>query len=704
MEGKRLRILLFEADEVLRRDFLQSFKVDNVDVEVTECDSAEASLDFLQTDTPDYDLIVTGHDPPGLNGLEFCRKVLDKGLPVPLVILARTGSEQIIRDALETGVSEYIIRDPVGFYLAKLPVRLLNIVQAYRSGLSKKESVKNIVETPPEVRKISATGSFETDLTSGDSTWSEGLFHLFGLDPGASNPDIEERITEITHPDDLELILATYRRAIEGIPPETVEFRTVLPDGSVRNLICNTRLVCDESGKPVKITGTLQDITEIKNMELEQAATVRFLEMSIDSNSVEELINKAVNFFRDQFACDAVGIRLRLGEDYPYYQTSGFPAEFVRLENNLCSYDSKGEIIRDSEGNPVLECMCGNVICGRFDPSLEFFSQNGSFWSNGTTALLANTTDEDRQARTRNRCNGEGYESVALIPLRAGHMNFGLLQINAKREGIFTARSIEHAERLSDQLSIVLSKRLADEEIRTKNLELAEALRHNSEISAMIAHDLKNPVTPIAGYAELLLGGSYGDIPESMVKPLNVILSSSNILDSLISDFAMLASLERGQLEIRTEPVSLSDQIDLTVSHFDSLDHQKPFSIRTEVEDVTLTVDPSRLQQILSNIINNSIKYSKETIDVVIRSELLDSNIMIHISDNGIGISEDVIPHIFESFYRVLTEDTTTVKGSGLGLAIVKRLLGLMDGTVTATSTPGEGSTFTITLPVTGRS
>jgi hypothetical protein len=73
----------------------------------------------------------------------------------------------------------------------------------------------------------------------------------------------------------------------------------------------------------------------------------------------------------------------------------------------LCSRTATGQVVRDTSGHPVLDCMCGNIISGRFDPLRPFFTKGGSFWSNNTTELLASTTDADRQARTRNRCNGE---------------------------------------------------------------------------------------------------------------------------------------------------------------------------------------------------------------------------------------------------------------------------------------------------------
>jgi len=107
--------------------------------------------------------------------------------------------------------------------------------------------------------------------------------------------------------------------------------------------------------------------------------------------------------------------------------------------------------------------MCGNVICGRFDPSQPFFTARGSFWTNCTTELLASTTAADRQARTRNRCNGEGYESVALFPLRAGHERLGLLQMNDRRKRLFSPDAIALWERLAGYLAVALAKMLAEE-------------------------------------------------------------------------------------------------------------------------------------------------------------------------------------------------------------------------------------------------
>ena len=171
-----------------------------------------------------------------------------------------------------------------------------------------------------------------------------------------------------------------------------------------------------------------------------------------------------------------MGVRLKEGDDYPYYEVRGLPEEFVLVENSLCGRDSAGAVVRNSTGEPLIECMCGNVICGRFDPSKPFFTAHGSFWTNCTTELLASTSEADRQGRTPNRCNGEGYESVALMPLCVGEQRLGLLQLNDRRKGMFSPAVIALWERLAGHLAVALAKLRAEDEVRHLNANLEQRI------------------------------------------------------------------------------------------------------------------------------------------------------------------------------------------------------------------------------------
>ena len=227
------------------------------------------------------------------------------------------------------------------------------------------------------------------------------------------------------------------------------------------------------------------DVTDRHREQQERETTVGFLRLVNESTDTKNLVRAAATFFQQQSGCQAVGIRLKQGDEYPYFEARGFPQEFLRVENTLCARDSAGGVVRDSAGDPVIECMCGNVICGRFDPSKPFFTAKGSFWTNCTTELLATASEADRQGRTRNRCNGEGYESVALLPLHMGNERLGLLQLNDRRPGRFSPEAIGLWERLADYLAVALAKFRADEELQ----KLASVVQHSRELIGVATLD-----------------------------------------------------------------------------------------------------------------------------------------------------------------------------------------------------------------------
>jgi PAS domain S-box-containing protein len=256
-----------------------------------------------------------------------------------------------------------------------------------------------------------------------------------------------------------------------------------LPGGQLRWMRLHSRPRRLPDGRTIW-DGVQTDITGQKIVEQEREMTVEFLRLMNENKGVVDLVHSAVNFFRERSGFEAVGIRLKDGDDYPYFETSGFSAKFVELERSLCVRDAFGQIIRDNNGYPIQECMCCNVICGRFDPSKPFFTTRGSFCTNCTTELLATTTDADRQARTRNRCNGEGYESVALIALCVGEERLGLLQLNDKRKGLFSPGTISVWERLADSLAVAIAKAQADESLQRAHETLqtqSEELQAQSE-------------------------------------------------------------------------------------------------------------------------------------------------------------------------------------------------------------------------------
>jgi transcriptional regulator with GAF, ATPase, and Fis domain len=175
--------------------------------------------------------------------------------------------------------------------------------------------------------------------------------------------------------------------------------------------------------------------------------------------------------------CQSIGIRLHNNGDYPYYVHKGFPDFFITKENSVCTKDDEDNLILDKDSNPLLECMCGNVLKGQFDPTLPHFTGKGSFWTNSTTQLLKTTSEKELQGRTRNMCNYSGYESVALIPLRTGNMTLGLIQMNDPRENMFTLQAIENYEGIADRIGSVVFNALEIQKKMNEVFELVNKLK-----------------------------------------------------------------------------------------------------------------------------------------------------------------------------------------------------------------------------------
>lgn len=197
-----------------------------------------------------------------------------------------------------------------------------------------------------------------------------------------------------------------------------------------------------------------------------QALLTAILQILNRGGDLNTLIAETLHLIRDSTGFDAVGLRLRQGEDYPYFEQSGFSEEFLRKENFLCSQAGDGSILRDAEGRAVLECTCGLVLSGRTDPGMSCFTEGGSFWTNASSELLALPPEADPRSNPRNRCIHSGYESVGLFPVTAGTAIIGLVQLNDRRAGRFTPELIAFYESLAHNVGLALQRTAAEEAVQ----------------------------------------------------------------------------------------------------------------------------------------------------------------------------------------------------------------------------------------------
>ncbi len=170
---------------------------------------------------------------------------------------------------------------------------------------------------------------------------------------------------------------------------------------------------------------------------------------------MKETVHEILMLIKTSIQVTAVGIRLKENTYFPYYETVGFSDTFLRAEKYPCA-DKK-------TGTPILKCMCGTVIAGKTDPSLPFFTEYGSFWTNSFSGFFDQNNVSNWQNAKCDRCFREGYESVAMIPLKVGHEIIGLLQICHTQPDFFTPDLIAFFEIKSSSIGIALQRRRAEQ-------------------------------------------------------------------------------------------------------------------------------------------------------------------------------------------------------------------------------------------------
>ena len=281
------------------------------------------------------------------------------------------------------------------------------------------------------------------------------------------------------------------------------------------DFLVSTTPILNPEGVLIGSVHVARDITERRAAERERETVIEFLRLVNETHGTADLVRASTLFFHERSGCEAVGIRLKKGDDYPYCEARGFPAAFVEQENSLCVRDASGQLLWDSAGRTVLECMCGNVIRERLDPSETFSTGRGNFWSNRTGEVLSCRMEADRETLIRNRCGTEGYESVALIALRAGDECLGLLQLNDRRKDCFTPQMIALWERMADYLAVALAKNLVEDALRQSEQRFAALAAATFEGIAVIEDgrfvDANEQLLEIFGYTrEELIGQEVG--------------------------------------------------------------------------------------------------------------------------------------------------------------------------------------------------
>ena len=338
-----------------------------------------------------------------------------------------------------------------------------------------------------------------------------------------------------------------------------------------------------------------------------------------------------------------------------------------------------------------------------FMKELQFQAGRGTIA--GRTALegsVVHVTDvlNDPEFTLGDAARKLGTRSILGVPLLRERTPIGVIVLMRRTVRRFTDRQIELVTTFADQAVIAIENVRLFDEIQDKSRQLAEASQHKSQFLANMSHELRTPLNAILGYTELIADGVYGPPSEKMIDVLKRLEGNGKHLLGLINDVLDLSKIEAGQLNLSLADYSLTDVVQNVYSAVEALAKEKHIALKVEVPPHLPAAlgDERKLTQVLLNLVGNAIKFT-DTGEVAIKASAANGSFTVAVRDTGPGIAEIEQAKIFEEFQQADSSITKKKGGTGLGLAIAKRIVELHGGRIWVELSPGQGSTFSFTLP-----
>ncbi|MEU4239618.1 ATP-binding protein [Actinoplanes sp. NPDC026619] len=450
--------------------------------------------------------------------------------------------------------------------------------------------------------------------------------------------------------------------------------------GEQRRFVCNARPIDSQDGRRLGAVVAMHDITDAYRAEELRRARNKVIQVLSEATNAEQAAIDAVRVITDRLS-------LACGE---YWQVSEDRERIERLSSHvtggldLSAFTGDQPVAFDrGEGVPGLVWKRGAEVWGSEAPPDIVHSRSDS-------------------------ASRSGLRTAIGVPVRSGRRVLGVL-------AFYTSEELPHDPDIAAMLDAVAAHlgrfverrrnedlTLALAESRREQVEqLRELDRLKEELSAVVIHELRNPLGVIRGYTEMLLDNPRLD--DLGRRHASVVERTTTHVQRLVDDLLDLARIDAGHLEIDPLPLPIGRLVHDVVDNHRPTAYGRKLTI-SERLDTQLPVlgDPQRLRQALDNLMSNAIKYTPEGGTVTVLAQETGGRVVIEISDTGIGIPAEQYPHLFSRFFRASNATAKGIKGTGLGLAVTKAIVEAHHGTLVACPAPTGGTTFAVSLPPAG--
>jgi PAS domain S-box-containing protein len=520
--------------------------------------------------------------------------------------------------------------------------RMVGTVLVFRDVTERRDTERRLREVSAQLETALTAGSIGTWAWNiiEDRTFGDANFaRLFGLPAEVVAGGRQIEFLSAIHPDDREPVRLRVEEAIRTGQTYEAEFRIVHPKDGLRWLVARGVVDCDEEGRALRLNGVVVDITQRKRAEEELRALT---EHSERQRRLYETILSAT-------------------PDFVYV---------IDLEH------------RFTYVNPALLAMWGKAwetAVGRTFLQLGYEPWHAEMHNSEVDQVVST------KASIRNEVPFTGV--------------YGTRIYDYIFSPVFDAQG--NVEAVAGTTRDVTDRKQLEEHLRQVAAELSEANRRKNEFLATLAHELRNPLAPIRTGLELLKLGR--DDPELVESTRAMMERQALHMVRLIDDLLDIARITQGKLQLRKANVAVGDIVRTSIESIRPFLEEKrhEFAVDLPSEPITLYADPSRLAQIVSNLLHNSVKYTPDggRIQLVVEPE--PQHVLIRVIDSGLGIPAEMRDRIFEMFAQIDRPMERGYTGLGIGLTLVKRIVEMHDGEISVVSAgEGQGSEFVIRLPL----
>jgi signal transduction histidine kinase/PAS domain-containing protein len=512
-------------------------------------------------------------------------------------------------------------------------------------------------------------GTFDWNIQTDQVVWSLGA----ETPAGALSGSYADWMRTL-HSDDRERVEQALAAAVQARSDVDTEFRIAWPDGSMHWIALKGRLVCDEAGLPLRMIGVNEDITGRKRHEQTQGFLVEACQVLASSLDYEKTIQHVARIAVPTIADACI-----------FYQLVG---QGVLRRLTLAHVDPEKErLLRETQRLEI--ALDSDIPVARVVRSgrLEIASQ--------LPPTIGETihADPDYQAIVRKLAP----HAYICVPLMAREHRLGAVAfVLTDRQRRFAATDLGLAEEIAQRAALALDNARLYQDAQ-------DAIVVREQFLSIASHELRTPLTALLGNAEMLIQRATrdGNLPEREMRSVQVLYEQSMRLNKMISALLDISRLEQGTLSIEQGLVDLCALVGRVVEEVQpGLTLQSVECVIPHGLCLTIAGDELRLEQVLHNLINNALKYSAARGITRVRVEQRGDMAAVVVSDQGIGIPAADMPHLFERFYRASNANRQSISGMGIGLSIVNEIVSLHGGSVTVESTLGQGSTFTVCLPL----